>query len=41
MTITTRHLYAVLALCAALLAMTYDPREQADGTVKSTMEKAK
>ena len=34
MTITTRHIYAVLALCAALLAMTYDPMECADGTVR-------
>lgn len=34
MTFNLRHLYAVLALCFTLLAVTYDPREQADGTVR-------
>lgn len=31
---STRHLMAVVVLLLAALAMTYDPREQADGTVK-------
>ncbi len=34
MTITNTHLYAVIVLCLTMLAVSYDPREQPDGTVK-------
>lgn len=30
--ITTRHIYAVLALCAALLAMTHQPDDSVNWT---------
>jgi len=31
---TTNRLIAAIVLCLTFLAMTYDPREQPDGTVK-------
>ena len=34
MNITNSHLYAVLALLLTMLAVSEDPRERADGTLK-------